>query len=319
MAYQVTSGLTQPGINMVAAHNTNHKSAAAAEIVVATKPHYDGAEVDSTGAAILISTTHGVPSTLANAVDVFNRAKAVLNDHYGRHNTGGTAGVFAHKSATSAITVADLSAGSVYEQEALVAVKALIDEIRTDYTAHIANATFHASADVGNVLGGAPTITAWDDAAEAVNNIKAQYNAHCADAAVHDSADATNVIATANAVSTNIDSVIALANDIKAKYNAHRTQATVHFTNDATNVVSAANAALPAALTDAGALPNTIRASYEAHRASTTYHESADSTNTITANTYGTAAQLVALAVELRTDIDAHIGFAPVSRAMRGV
>ena len=321
MAYKISSGTVQPAANSIAAHNLTHKSAAAAEIAASTKAHYDGVEVGVTGVAETISATLSAPSTLADAVTVFNEAKRILNLHYGYHNTGGTAGVFAHKAATTAIAVADLSAGSVYDAAALAAVKALIDEFRVDYEAHRVNVTFHAAADTTNVLGGSPTITTWADAAEALNNMKAQLNAHVpfSSGASPHANPGTTLVTAANAVSTDIDSCITLANDIKAKYNSHRTEATVHSTNDTTNVLSASNAALSTDLTDSGGLPNTIRTSYEAHRASTTYHESADSTNTISASTYGTAAQLIALAVELRTDIDAHLAYAPVSRAQRGV
>lgn len=320
MAYKISGGTVQPASNSIAAHNWTHKSQAAEEIATSTKPHYDGTEVTTAGVSELVATViTAVPTSLSTAVDCFNEIKRILNLHYTYSNAGLTAGIFAHKAVDTAIAVADLSAGSVYDAAALAAVKLLIDEFRTDYAAHQASAVYHSAADTTYILGGSPTITSWADAAEALNNIKGQYNLHIADATLHDAADATNAVTAANASSTSIDSCITLANQIKTKYNAHLTQAGVHFTNDATNSMSTAAAALSTALTDAGALPNAIRASYETHRASTTYHESADGTNTITATTYGTEAQLVALAAELRTDIDAHIVFAPVSRAQRGV
>lgn len=319
MAYKISGGTVQPASNSIAAHNLTHKSAAAAEIASSTKPHYDGVEVGTTGTAETIATTQGAPSTLSAAIDVFNEAKRILNLHYGYHNTGGTAGVFAHKAADTAIAVADLSAGSVYDAALLAVVKTLVDELRTDYTAHIASASYHASADTANILGGAPTITTWAEAASELNNLKAQYTAHIANASYHDAADSTNTIGAANCSSTDLDSIIALANDLKEEFNDHLDEAGVHFVNDVANVIAAADAALSTALTGGGALPTAIRSSYETHRASTTYHESADGTNTITASAVATVANLIALAAELRTDIDAHLAFAPVSRAQRGV
>lgn len=321
MAYQISGGTVQPASNSIAAHNLTHKSAAAAEIASSTKPHYDGADVTTAGVSNTVSATRSAPTNLSEAVDTFNEIKRILNLHYGYHNTGGTAGIFAHKAAYTAISVADLSAGSVYDAAALAMVKAIIDEFRIDYEAHRVSTSFHAAADSTYILGGSPTISSWADAAEALNNAKAQLNGHVpfSSGASPHANPGTTLVTAANASSTSIDSCITLANDIKSKFNSHRTEATVHSSNDATNVLSASNAALSTDLTDSGGLPNTIRTSYEAHRASTTYHESADSTNTITASTYGTEAQLVALAVELRTDVDAHIAFAPVSRAQRGV
>ena len=319
MAYKISGGTVQPASNSIAAHNLTHKAVGAIEVAAGSLAHYDGVEVSAAGVAELISTTYGVPTTLANAVDIFNEAKRILNLHYGYHNTGGTAGVFAHKDDDTAIAVADLSAGSVYDAAVLALVKTLIDEIRIDYALHQASATYHSTADTTYVLGGSPTISSWSDAAEALNNIKAQFNLHAADATLHDTPDAADQISTANAVYTDIDSCVALANAIKSKYEAHRTRSSVHFTNDTTNTISAANAALSSDLTGGGALPTAIRSSYESHRASTSWHANADSTNTISASAVATVANLIALAAELRTDIDAHLANAPVSRAQRGV
>ena len=162
-------------------------------------------------------------------------------------------------------------------------------------------------------------LTTFADLAVELNNLKAQFNSHIAFSAggsPHLTADSTNGLTSANAVATDLDSMITLANALRTKYTAHLSQATVHTVDDTFNTIGGSAVSYPSGMF---ALANEIKADYNLHRASTTYHESADGTNTISASTYGTAAQLIALAVELRTDIDAHLAYAPVSRAQRGV
>lgn len=321
MAQRISGGLLYPAAAIIAGHNETHRSLAAIEITASAKPHYDGPEYSETSGAAQLLTV-ATPTTLATAVDAFNATKALLNLHYGYHNSGSGLKIYAHKAATTLIAVSDLSAGSVYEAQLLTDLSTLISELRNRYIAHIASATFHAAADGTYILGATPAITSFDDAAVELNNLKAQYNLHIAfssGGSPHPSADGTNAVTAANASSSNVDTLVTLANQLKSKFNAHRTQAGVHSSNDTTNIIAGADVALSTALTDGAALPNTIRSSYEAHRASTSYHDSADATYTITANTYGTVAQLIALALELHTDVQAHVQFAPISRAMRGV
>lgn len=321
MAQRISGGLLYPAAAMIAAHNETHRWAAATEIAGSAKPHYDGPEYSETNGAAQLLTV-ATPTTLATAIDAFNALKALLNLHYGYHNSGSGLKIYAHKVATALIAVSDLSAGSVYEAQLLTDLATLIGELRVRYLAHIASATFHAAADTTYILGATPAISSFDDAAVELNNIKAQYNLHIAfssGGSPHPNPDGTNAVTAPNANASNVDTLVTLANQIKSKFNSHRTQGTVHSSNDTTNIVAGADVALSTALTDGAALPNAIRSSYEAHRASTTYHDSADGTNTITANTYGTVAQLIALALEMYTDIPLHMQFAPISRAMRGV
>jgi hypothetical protein len=297
----------------IAAHNETHRSVVALE---ASKPHYDGAEFIANVEQV---PDTGTPTTLALAINGANRIKALMNDHYTRHNGGNGKKIYAHKVVDNANTIsaADMSAGSTYEATILTSLKTMIDELRADYIAHIASASYHAAPDVTNVLGAIPVITTYDDATEALNNLKAQYNAHIvfsSGGSPHSNPDGTNGVTAPNAVVTDLDSLVMLANQLKSKYNAHRTQATVHIANDAVNVVTGADVAFPG---DLFTLANAIKSSYEAHRASTTYHESADSTNTISAANATTVTTLIALVAELYTDVTAHFRFAPVTRAVR--
>lgn len=113
--------------------------------------------------------------------------------------------------------------------EALILANAL----KASYTAHIADATSHNSADTTNTVSGA-------DATEKVglfallNEMKAAYNAHCADATAHNSADTTNVITTPDA--TDLKTMAALANALKAAYNLHLAGVVSHNSADTTNV-----------------------------------------------------------------------------------
>lgn len=319
MARQISGGLVQPSVNVIAAHNEVHRSVVALE---SAKPHYDGPEWSNSGVEQVTASFYNAPTTLAEAIDTLNRIKGLYNDHIGRGNAGSGKKIYAHKTAdsTNTISTADMASGSSYEATILAALITLVTELRSDYEAHRTNSggTWHTSVDGTNVLGGQPTISSFAEVASELNLLKAMYQAHrvLTSGSVHANADSTNTISSANATSTDIDSMITLANELKADFNAHLTQATIHSQSDSVNSTSAADVGYPGGLFT---LANEIRGDYELHRASTSYHEAADAANTISSSAASTIAGLIALAVELRTDIDAHMRNAPVSGAMRGV
>lgn len=112
-------------------------------------------------------------------------------------------------------------------------------DVKTQYTAHIADATVHNSADTTNVVT-SPDATDLSSLIALVNELKTDFNAHIADATVHNSADTTNVVTLPDA--TDIVSAVALLNAIKSSYEAHRIDTTVHNAADTTNVVTAMDA-----------------------------------------------------------------------------
>ncbi|MEA3281674.1 MAG: hypothetical protein U9Q68_03805 [Euryarchaeota archaeon] len=96
----------------------------------------------------------------------------------------------------------------------------LLNEIKSDYNAHVASTTFHDSADSTN------TVTSADasDLATSMtlaNEIKTDYNAHRNQADVHPHDDSGNVVSSADG--TDLATTITLANEIKTDYNAHLT------------------------------------------------------------------------------------------------
>lgn len=125
---------------------------------------------------------------------------------------------------------------SITRTGSLAELITLVNELRTDYTAHLSQATVHTVTDAENVLT-APAATDLTTALTLVNQLRTTYAAHRVDLDYHNNADNTNTVAAAAA--TTREEAVTLANQIKTAYNAHRTQATVHANNDATNVTSA--------------------------------------------------------------------------------
>lgn len=313
MAYQVAAGNNAFPSGALAAHNKTHRQAWSSG-----PSHYDGPEFNS---SLVEQVPPAAPTTLAGAVDAANTCKALYNDHCSRGNGGTGEKVYAHKTADAAnlVTTADMSAGSTYEATILASLQTLVGELRTDYAAHIADAAAHAAADTTHVLGGAPALSSFADLAVELNNLKAQYNAHIAFSAggsPHLAADSANGVSTANAVSTDLDTIITLANALRTKYNLHRVESGVHAADDTTNVVSGSAVSYPAGLFS---LANEIKGDYNTHRASTTYHDVADSTNSISASDATTIASLITLVAELCTDLTAHFRSAPTSAALRAL
>jgi hypothetical protein len=137
--------------------------------------------------------------------------------------------------ATQTLTEAH-GVSSVTRTGSLAELIALANELRTDYTAHLVEATVHDPDDTTNVLT-APAASDLPTVITLLNDLRTKYAAHRVDATSHDVADATNTVA--SAACTDRETAVTLANQLKTAYNAHRTQATVHPVNDATNVVAA--------------------------------------------------------------------------------
>lgn len=316
MARQFASASTPT--NLINGHNETHRSVVALETAV---PHYDGAEWSTGGVEQVLASSYSSPTTLTDAVNVLNAAKALYNLHLGYHNSGNGKKIYAHKAvdAANVVSTADMSSGSTLDAALLASIIALATEARTDYEAHRVNASYHAAADTTYILGGSPTITTWTELASELNNLKAQYNGHIAfssGGSPHSNPDGTNAVTAPNASATDPDSCLTLANQIKSKYNSHRTQATVHVANDTTNIISGSDAAYPATLFT---LAIELKGDYNTHRASTTYHQTADSTNTISSSDPTTVASLITIAAEFFTDLDAHFRYAPTTQAFRSV
>lgn len=144
-------------------------------------------------------------------------------------------------------------------------VVALANELRTDYSAHIALTGFETALFT------------------LLNELKTDYEAHRVLIAggVHGAADVANVVTAANA--TNIATAIALANDIRTQYEAHRVLigGGEHGAADNTNAITA-----PVATNglEALTLALDLKAKFNAHIVLTTggVHGAADSTNTTT-------------------------------------
>ncbi|MCU1422747.1 MAG: hypothetical protein JWN36_2398 [Microbacteriaceae bacterium] len=129
-------------------------------------------------------------------------------------------GLIFHADATQAVTVADITAGSL-----LAAQVAITADISAQYVAHIASAAdattgigAHIAADATHVLT-TPAGTTLGTCEARLNEVKAQYNLHCAATANHPLADATNTVSTADA--TDATTLAALATALHAKMNAH--------------------------------------------------------------------------------------------------
>lgn len=228
---------------------------------------------------------------------------------------------------------------SITRTGSLAELIVLANELRTDYTAHLAQKA-HAVNDTANV-NASPTATNEATAITMANAIKAAYNLHLAEATVHTVDDTVNDVTASDA--TDEASLVTLVNEIKADFNLHRVEATVHDVDDDKNVVATANAtdtatavtlinAIKAAynlhlaqhvhkvpdvtnvltapassnLATAITLLNELRTAYAAHRVSTTHHDNADSTNTVASGACTDRATAVTLANQLKTAYAAH-------------
>ncbi len=324
MAHQVPSA-SAPHASVVRAINGTH-----AQTDTSAVAHYDGTEVDATGAEQYVDSA--VPTTIVTAAAALNRARAILNDHYQRHNAGDGSRFYAHKAADNSNTISapDMD-GAALETTFFTAAKTLFLEIRTNYIAHIGNkkasdgttVAFHGAVDSTNILGGASTIEDKYDLAIEANNLKAQFTAHMAFTAggTHGAADVTNAISAANASGDDWDALRTLINELRTDFNAHISNGggSYHGTSDTFNTIAGAAISYPSGLFT---LCDALNTSYTAHRQSTTFHEIADSTNTLAAGTFSTTsvALLISNAALIRTKVNAHIRFAPTSsRALRVV
>lgn len=324
MAQQVPTA-SAPHARVIAAINGNHADRSFSGLA-----HYDSSEIQPDGTEVYVALS--APTSLVTAAAVLNQAKAVLNDHYQRHNNGTGSNVYAHKTADNADTIATADMdGAALESSMFLAAKTLYLAWRTAYVHHIANlkpdetaGSYHSPADITNILGSStPVLDTKYQLAVELNNAKAQYNAHIAftSGGTHGAADVTNVTTSANASGDDWDSICTLCNELKADLNAHmaNTGGSYHGSADSDNTVSAANVSYPA---DLFTLANVINTSYSAHRQSTTYHENADSSNTLAGGTWPTTsvALLISNAALIRIKINGHLHNAPTaSRALRSV
>jgi hypothetical protein len=113
----------------------------------------------------------------------------------------------------------------------------LVNDIKTQYSAHIPSTTYHSVADSTNTVS-SPDASNLASAITLANELKGDYNAHRTQAGVHPTDDTTNIVTAANA--TDLPTLTTLVNDIRTQYEAHRANATYHVAADSTNVVTAA-------------------------------------------------------------------------------
>lgn len=118
--------------------------------------------------------------------------------------------------------------------QGLASAITLANELRTDYTAHIADASDHTTApDATNVLT-APAATDLATLLALTGDLLTQYDAHEADAElgaawVYHAAQEAGDHSLASAVTpTDLAEAIARLNDLKAKYTAHDADNTTH-------------------------------------------------------------------------------------------
>lgn len=311
MAYIVGTTVIQ---NVIDAHNATH-----AQTHGTASKHNDGPDYSIDGVEQVL--TGGSPTTLNTAATVFITAKSLFNNNH--LNRGGNS-IFAHLVVDSVnVITATMQAGPVYTAAILSALQTLVGEEVTSYNNHIANkkpdgtaSGVHVAPDTTNVLGGNLSLDSFTAIAYALNDLKLNANNHflfSVGASPHLLADATNSITAANAVDTDLDSMITLANDIKTELNAHYIQAGVHSVNDTFNTVVGASITNPAGIFD---LAVEYKADHNAHVGSTTYHNTADAANALTYTGPTTIAELITAAQEVYTKQTAHFRAAPVSRAM---
>ena len=311
MAYIVGNTVIQ---NVIDAHNATH-----AQTHGTGSKHNDGPDYTIDGVEQVL--TGGSPTTLNTAATVFITAKSLFNNN---HINRGGSGIFAHLVVDNANTVtATMQAGPVYTAAILSALQTLVSAEILSYNNHIANkkpdgtaSGVHVAPDTTNVLGGSLSLDSFTAIAYALNDLKLNANNHflfSAGGSPHLIADATNSITAANAIDTDLDSMIDLANDVKAQLNAHFTQMGVHSVNDTFNTITAPDVTNPAGIFD---LAVQYKTKHNAHVGSTTYHNTADATNALTYSGPTTIAELITAAQEVYTKQTAHFRAAPTSRAM---
>lgn len=94
----------------------------------------------------------------------------------------------------------------------------LLNEIKTDYTAHIASTTYHTAADTTNTIAAA---NASDEATSVAlaHELKDDYNAHRSQSGIHPQNDTQNTVTSDDP--TNYATAKTCANEIKVDYNHH--------------------------------------------------------------------------------------------------
>ncbi len=246
-------------------------------------------------------------------------------------------GATAHDSTTTAIATADATTQATNI--------ALCNAARTSYIAHIADALAHDAADATNTvtataardysaagvahqdltaLVATADATTMDTCSALANALKTSYNTggHCDGANVHSATDATNTITAANSVSTGATEIHlgqtalittadatdyatarVLCNVLSASYIAHCADTTAHDNADAVNVITAVDPATSD--NECNLLLTDLKVQVQAHDGQATVHYNADTITIAAANatTEGTA---VALANELKADMNAH-------------
>lgn len=327
MAYDISGGTVQPAANAIASYNLTHKAVAAAEIALATKPHYDGSDFDVAGVEQVLSSFYSAPTTFAGSVDVVEKACDLWdNRHTAKYNSG-TAGIFAHKVAGTVIGGTPGPSGAALQQAMVDAWGPICLEVCQKLQKHMLNTggVFHTNPDLFNALGTLPaSITTAGQISYFGNLARAVYEDHrvYTTGSVHDSADSTNVMVAAPIDNDDdYDGMKALLLDLKTQINAHELNATVHVGSGSPDNVNAitGTAAYPAAVSTAFTRANTYKSTHNTDLGSSTIHQSADGTNTISSSNATTVATYKTLAAEIYTDQTAHFRFAPNSPAQRGV
>ena len=203
----------------------------------------------------------------------------------------------------------------------------LLGELITDYNLHCANVTAHIAADTAN---DGVALQLGDSLAEmyvAANALKAAYNAHDAETGAYHGAAGSAHQTAANDATTHA-TLVTLLNELKSDYEAHRAEgdtlftlvteiradlvthmanAAVHIAADTTNndfIALAGNnlAAIMACL-------NSMKAKYNSHDTEATLFHCHAGTGTQVASADATTyASAVALANELKADLNTHCG-----------
>ena len=115
------------------------------------------------------------------------------------------------------------------------ALVSLVNDIKAQYTVHIASITVHTAADGVNTIV-SPNATNLATAVTLVNELKTKYDAHLSQVTVHQLNDTTNVETLPAAI--DLQTAVTLAHDLKEKYNTHLMQIGVHGFDDTVNVES---------------------------------------------------------------------------------
>lgn len=155
---------------------------------------------------------------------------------------------FSPLAALGTATKIDLGSGVSFDLDPSTAAKTalvtLVNEIRTDFLAHIVltSGSVHAAADSTSDDGVGSAASTAADALTLVNTLRTAAIAHAANTTAHTLADSTS-FASLPAAAVTIADAVTLANALKAAYNAHRvkTSGSVHGAADNTNATSAAD------------------------------------------------------------------------------